>query len=97
MALEIYRKKRKFDVTAEPRGRKAARGGNRYVIQKHDATRLHYDLRLELDGVMKSWAVTRGPSLDPAKSVLPSTSKTIRSNTTRSKAPFRRANMAAAR
>ena len=67
MALELYRKKRKFDVTSEPRGRKAARGGSRYVIQKHDATRLHYDLRLELDGVMKSWAVTRGPSLDPSE------------------------------
>jgi len=66
VALEIYRRKRKFDVTAEPRGHKARAGGNRYVIQKHDATRLHYDLRLELDGVMKSWAVTRGPSLDPA-------------------------------
>jgi bifunctional non-homologous end joining protein LigD len=65
VALEQYRKKRKFDVTAEPRGGKASRAGNRYVIQKHDATRLHYDLRLELDGVMKSWAVTRGPSLDP--------------------------------
>ena len=65
MALEIYRKKRKFGVTAEPRGRKGRAGGHRYVIQKHDATRLHYDLRLELDGVMKSWAVTRGPSLDP--------------------------------
>ena len=67
MALEIYRKKRKFDVTSEPRGRKVARGGNRYVIQKHAASRLHYDLRLELDGVMKSWAVTRGPSLDPSE------------------------------
>jgi bifunctional non-homologous end joining protein LigD len=66
VALEIYRKKRKFDVTAEPRGHKSRAVGNRYVIQKHDATRLHYDLRLELDGVMKSWAVTRGPSLDPA-------------------------------
>jgi len=66
MALEVYRKKRKFGVTPEPRGRAAARGGNRYVIQKHAARRLHYDLRLELDGVMKSWAVTRGPSLDPA-------------------------------
>jgi bifunctional non-homologous end joining protein LigD len=66
VALETYRKKRKFDVTAEPRGHKARAGGHRYVIQKHDATRLHYDLRLELDGVMKSWAVTRGPSLDPA-------------------------------
>jgi len=65
VALEIYRKKRKFDVTSEPRGRESRGGGNRYVIQKHAARRLHYDLRLELDGVMKSWAVTRGPSLDP--------------------------------
>ena len=65
MALEIYRKKRKFAVTPEPRGRKGRRGGHRYVIQKHAARRLHYDLRLELDGVMKSWAITRGPSLDP--------------------------------
>jgi bifunctional non-homologous end joining protein LigD len=67
MALEIYRRKRKFAVTAEPRGRKAARDGHRFVIQKHAARRLHYDLRLELDGVMKSWAVTRGPSLDPGE------------------------------
>ena len=67
MALELYRKKRKFGVTAEPRGREGRRGGNRYVIQKHAARRLHYDLRLELDGVMKSWAVTRGPSLDPGE------------------------------
>jgi bifunctional non-homologous end joining protein LigD len=67
VALEIYRKKRKFGVTAEPRGRKGRRGGDRYVIQKHAARRLHYDLRLELDGVMKSWAVTRGPSLDPGE------------------------------
>jgi len=65
MGLETYRKKRQFNVTSEPRGRKQRSGGDRYVIQKHDATRLHYDLRLELDGVMKSWAVTRGPSLDP--------------------------------
>jgi bifunctional non-homologous end joining protein LigD len=66
VALEAYRSKRKFGVTTEPRGRATRRGGNRYVIQKHAARRLHYDLRLELDGVMKSWAVTRGPSLDPA-------------------------------
>ena len=67
MALEVYRKKRKFGVTPEPRGRREKRDGNRYVIQKHAARRLHYDLRLELDGVMKSWAVTRGPSLDPGE------------------------------
>jgi bifunctional non-homologous end joining protein LigD len=67
VALEIYRKKRQFGVTPEPRGRRAKRGGNSYVIQKHAARRLHYDLRLELDGVMKSWAVTRGPSLDPGE------------------------------
>jgi bifunctional non-homologous end joining protein LigD len=65
VALEIYRKKRQFGATPEPRGRKGPRGGHRYVIQKHAARRLHYDLRLELDGVMKSWAVTRGPSLNP--------------------------------
>src|SRR6266567_7352801 len=67
MTLEKYRKKRKFDVTAEPRGGKIKRGGGACVIQKHAATRLHYDLRLELDGVMKSWAVTRGPSLVPGE------------------------------
>jgi bifunctional non-homologous end joining protein LigD len=67
MALDVYRKKRKFTVTPEPRGRKARGKGYRYVIQKHAARRLHYDLRLELDGVMKSWAVTRGPSLVPGE------------------------------
>ncbi len=67
MALDVYRKKRKFDATSEPRGGTIKRGGNAFVIQKHAATRLHYDLRLELDGVMKSWAVTRGPSLVPGE------------------------------
>ena len=67
MALEVYRKKRKFGVTSEPRGHKSRGGGDSFVIQKHAARRLHYDLRLELDGVMKSWAVTRGPSLDPGE------------------------------
>ncbi|MGH6665391.1 MAG: DNA ligase D [Pseudolabrys sp.] len=65
--LKTYRAKRKFGVTAEPKGKVARRGGNAFVIQKHAARRLHYDLRLELDGVMKSWAVTRGPSLVPGE------------------------------
>ena len=67
VALKTYRTKRKFDVTAEPRGRVARRRGHRFVVQKHAARRLHYDFRLELDGVMKSWAVTRGPSLVPGE------------------------------
>jgi bifunctional non-homologous end joining protein LigD len=65
--LSPYRSKRDFEKTREPKGEAAVKPSKRlrFVIQKHDATRLHYDLRLELDGVFKSWAVTRGPSLDP--------------------------------
>src|SRR5262249_34688694 len=65
--LKTYRAKRHFGITAEPKGNVARNRGNAFVIQKHAATRLHYDLRLELDGVMKSWAVTRGPSLVPGE------------------------------
>lgn len=62
--LDPYRAKRDFAVSAEPKGRRGKRGAKaRFVVQRHDARRLHYDLRLELDGVLKSWAVTRGPSL----------------------------------
>ena len=65
--LKTYRAKRRFGVTAEPKGTVTRTRGHAYVIQKHAARRLHYDLRLEFDGVMKSWAVTRGPSLVPGE------------------------------
>lgn len=64
-ALAPYRAKRSFGQTAEPSGAATLLSGARYLIQKHDASRLHYDLRLELGGVLLSWAVTRGPSYDP--------------------------------
>ena len=66
-SLADYRSKRDFEKTAEPSGSRKVRAAPypRFVIQKHDATRLHYDLRLEHDGAFKSWAVTKGPSLNP--------------------------------
>jgi bifunctional non-homologous end joining protein LigD len=63
--LALYNSKRNFTKTAEPAGTLAPGNGNSFMVQKHDATRLHWDFRLEIDGVLKSWAVTRGPSLDP--------------------------------
>ena len=63
--LAPYNAKRDFKKTREPKGAIGRAHGNRFIVQKHDATRLHYDFRLELDGVLKSWAVTKGPSLDP--------------------------------
>ena len=89
--LSQYRAKRDFKKTAEPAGKTAIRSAQypRFVIQKHDATRLHYDLRLEVDGVFKSWAVPKGPSSTRTTSAWPWRWRTIRSTTATSKAHSR--------
>ncbi len=66
-SLDEYRSKRDLERSPEPEGGAAGDGGPRFVIQKHDASSLHYDLRLEVDGVLVSWAVPKGPSTDPSE------------------------------
>ena len=98
MTLREYRRKRDFRKTMSRAGSKAAKSERlAFVVQKHDASHLHYDFRLEWDGVLKSWAVPKGPASTRPTSGWPCRSRTIRWSTATSRGPFLRANTAAAR
>ena len=95
--IETYNAKRDFAKTAEPKGRKLKRKGDSFVVQKHDASRMHWDFRLELDGVLKSWAVPRARAWIRRPIGWRCAPRITRSIMAISKAPFRRVNMAAGR
>ncbi len=67
MGLEEYKKKRRFHETPEPEGAVKKTAGQSFVIQKHRATRLHYDFRLEMEGILRSWAIPKGPTFNPSE------------------------------